>query len=281
VYALVGKSGSGKSFRARLVMDKYGVDLMVDDGLLIKDQKILAGKSAKREKAYLAAVKTALFHDRVHRRLVRVALENEQFKRILVLGTSDKMIDKICSALKLPAPTKRIHIEEIATAEEINTAMHYRNTQGKHVIPVPTIEVQRNYPRAMADSMKILLKRGFGIFKKHNVYEKSVVRPEFSTRGSVTISEAALSQMILHCVDEFAEGLEISKVSVKNDARGYHLHVFLVVPPNVQLSGMLHDLQQYMIESIERFTGIIIDELNITIDHIKQGPKLEEKGSRR
>lgn len=281
VYALVGKSGTGKSFRARLVMDKYGIDLMIDDGLLIKDQKILAGKSAKRENAYLAAVKTALFHDKSHRRLVRIALENERFKRILVLGTSEKMITKICSALKLPTPTKTIWIEDIATAEEINTAMHFRNTQGKHVIPVPTIEVQRNYPRVMADSIKILLKRGFGIFKKHNVYEKSVVRPEFSSKGSVQISEAALSQMILHCVDEFAEGVEISKVSVKNDARGYRLHVFLVVPPNVQLSGMLHSLQRYIVDSLERFTGIIIDELNITIDHIKQPTKLEEKQTRR
>ena len=49
VYALVGDSGTGKSFRARLVAEKYDIDLIIDDGLLIRDSQILAGKSAKRE----------------------------------------------------------------------------------------------------------------------------------------------------------------------------------------------------------------------------------------
>ena len=77
VYALVGKSGTGKSFRAKLIMQKHSIDLLIDDGLLIKDQKIIAGKSAKREKAYLAAVKTALFTEKEHRRAVRHALERQ------------------------------------------------------------------------------------------------------------------------------------------------------------------------------------------------------------
>ena len=51
VIALVGKSGTGKSFRARLVMEKYNIDLLIDDGLLIRDQKIVAGTSAKRATA--------------------------------------------------------------------------------------------------------------------------------------------------------------------------------------------------------------------------------------
>jgi len=50
IYALVGKAGSGKSFRARLVAEKHQIDLIIDDGLLIRDHRILAGKSAKREK---------------------------------------------------------------------------------------------------------------------------------------------------------------------------------------------------------------------------------------
>ena len=81
VYALVGKSGTGKSFRARLLMQKYNIELMIDDGLLIRDQKIIAGKSAKREKAYLSAVRTALFTDRDHRKQVISMLEKEPFKR--------------------------------------------------------------------------------------------------------------------------------------------------------------------------------------------------------
>ena len=47
VYALVGESGTGKSFRAKLVAQKHGIDMIIDDGLLIRDNRILAGHSAK------------------------------------------------------------------------------------------------------------------------------------------------------------------------------------------------------------------------------------------
>jgi adenylate kinase family enzyme len=272
VYALVGKSGTGKSFRARLLVDKYNIDLIVDDGLLIRDKKIIAGKSAKREKAYLSAVKTALFTDKEHRKQVRHVLEHEHFKRILIIGTSQRMVEKIASALQLPPPAKIIRIDEIATAEEIDTAIHYRRSQGGHVIPVPSIEVKRNYPQFMADSIKVLLSKGFGVLRRQNVYEKSVVRPVFSSRGSVTISEAALSQMIMHCVDEYSPGLQIRKVQVRNEKHGYKLNVFVQVPYGKQLAGTIHGLQTYVVENLEKYTGIMIDEVNIVVDSVAEEP---------
>jgi len=48
VYALVGASGTGKSFRAKLVAQKYGIDMIIDDGLLIRGDTLLAGRSAKK-----------------------------------------------------------------------------------------------------------------------------------------------------------------------------------------------------------------------------------------
>ena len=42
IYALVGGNGTGKSFRARLVAQRYGIDLIIDDGLVIKGDKILS-----------------------------------------------------------------------------------------------------------------------------------------------------------------------------------------------------------------------------------------------
>ena len=48
VYALVGKSGTGKSFRARLLAEKLDVTYIIDDGLLIHKENIVAGRSAKQ-----------------------------------------------------------------------------------------------------------------------------------------------------------------------------------------------------------------------------------------
>ncbi len=278
VFALVGKSGTGKSFRAQLLMEKYSIDLMIDDGLLIKDRRIVAGRSAKREKNYLAAVKTALFNDRRHRNEVLRALESIKFKRVLILGTSERMVIKIAQVLKLPPIQKIVKIEEIATAEEINTAIHYRNTQGRHVIPVPSIELKRTYPRIMADSLKILFRRGIGAGRRSKVFEKTVVRPEFSRKGEVSISKAALSQMILHCVDEYGNGIKIKRLLISKDRDGYHIDVFLDVPFGVQLAGTIHELQRYIVDQVERYTGIIIDELNVTIEGLETATP--EKGKR-
>lgn len=269
VFALVGKSGTGKSFRAKLLSQKYGIELIIDDGLLIRDQKILAGRSSKKEKAYMAAVKTALFHDREHRREVRQCLERQKFRRILIIGTSEGMVKKIAETLRLPAPSKMIQIEDIATQEEIQTALHYRNVHGRHVIPVPSIEVKRNYPKTMADSIKIFLKQQFGLVGgRSQVFEKSVIRPEFSKKGAVTISEAALTQMILHCLQEYNNQIKLKKVTIKNEANSYRIELSIAIPYGVELIPSIHEMQKYIVESIERFTGIMIEELNVTIDSI-------------
>ncbi|MDR1586615.1 MAG: ATP-binding protein, partial [Treponema sp.] len=99
VFALVGESGTGKSFRAKLVAQKYNIDFIIDDGLLIRDNRILAGHSAKKEKTFLAAVKVALFDEKSHRDEVARRLQSEKIKRILVLGTSEKMVNKIAARL--------------------------------------------------------------------------------------------------------------------------------------------------------------------------------------
>jgi uncharacterized alkaline shock family protein YloU len=278
VYALVGKSGTGKSFRAQLLTDKLGIDLIIDDGLLIQEQKIVAGRSAKREKNYLSAVKTALFNDRRHRNEVLSALERITFKRVLILGTSERMVIKIAQVLGLPPISRMVKIEDIATADEINTAIHYRNTQGRHVIPVPSIEVKRTYPRIVADSLKILFRKGLGLRRSNNLLEKTVVRPEYSRKGEISISKGALSQMILHCVDEYGDGIKIKRLIIAKDRDGYHIDVFLDVPFGVQLAGTLHELQRYIVDNVERYTGIIIDELNVTIDTL-QIPQ-DESGKR-
>ncbi len=268
VFALVGKSGTGKSFRARLIIDKYNIDLTIDDGLLIRDQKIIAGRSAKRETAYLSAVKTALFTDKDHRRQVRNVLERERFRRILIIGTSDRMVVKIAEALKLPSPHKIVQIEDIATAEEIKTAMTHRASHGSHVIPVPSVEVRRNYPRIVAESVKILLKRGMGLMQNPKLYEKTVVRPVFSSRGSVSISQAALTQMIMHCVAEYAPDVRISKVTVRNEPTGYRLLVHVSIPFGSEVPSTVHGLQDYTIDKLEKYTGIFIRELNVVIEDI-------------
>jgi adenylate kinase family enzyme len=274
-YALIGESGTGKSFRAKLVAQKYGIDFIIDDGLLIRDNRILAGHSAKKEKTFMAAVKVALFDDKEQRNSVIKRLRNEQFKKILLLGTSEKMITKIAARLELPPPDRIIHIEDISTQEEIEKAIRTRKIEGKHVIPVPSIEVKRNYPQIFYDAIRIFRRRRLQdtLVNKAQVHEKSLVRPEYSKRGKVIISEAALSQMVIHCVDEYNDQILIKKISVKDADAGYRLVITLDVPSKLQLGGELHTLQQYIIDNIEHFTGILIEEVHLIIGRIRKEEK--------
>ncbi len=270
VFALVGESGTGKSFRANLLSKKYNLDAIIDDGLLIKDDKILAGKTAKHEKTYMGAVRVALFDDKFHRDDVARALQKNKIHRLLIIGTSEKMVTKITSRLQIPPVSKLIKIEDIANRDEIEKAIRSRQIEGKHVIPVPAIEVRKNYSQIFHKAVREFITRGTLRFLKKDttMSEKSIVTPEFSKKGRIEISAAALSQMTLHCVSEFSDDIRIRKLSIKTSSHGYKLVLTIDVPFGKQLTGEIHKLQQYIIENIERYTGILIEEVSIIIDKI-------------
>ena len=281
VYALVGESGTGKSFRSKLLAEKYGIDSIIDDGLLIQNDKILAGHSAKREKTYMGAVRVALFDDKEHRDEIARALKKAHIKKILILGTSEKMVLKIAMRLQLPQPQKIIRIEDIATREEIEKAIKSRQVEGKHVIPVPSIEIKRNYPQIFSNSIKVFFRKNKLFTKKDQndgkLFEKSIVQPEFSKKGRIEISEAALTPMVLHCVSECDEAVRVKKMTIKTDSRGYRIIILIDVPFGTQLTGKIHKLQQYIIDKIESYTGILIEEVSIVIDKIT-GTNFSETG---
>lgn len=282
VYALVGKSGTGKSFRARLLAEKIEVPYIVDDGLLIHDATILAGRSAKQEKNYISAIKTALFTDPLHRQEVVQAIEEHKIKKILLIGTSEKMVKKLVEALELPPIHEIIKIEDIASEKDIEAAIKSRFEEGKHVIPVPAIEIRRDYAQILSDSIRIFFKgsRDSNGVRHSKFFEKSIVQPRYHENGipgTVTISEAALTQMILHCIDEYDSEIIVKKIKVRLSRSGYGINLFIDVPYGKTLSGDLHELRSYIINNIRKYTGIILDNLEISIDNISLRKKKEVK----
>jgi len=269
VFALVGKQGTGKSFRALLVAESHSIDGIIDDGLFIRSGKIVAGRSAKKEAHYIRAVKTALFYDPEHRAEVMSAIRSSGMKRILLLGTSERMIVRNCETLGLPEPGETIRIEDVATREEIEAAMRDRRRHGKHIIPLPVIEVHRAYPKMVAEAVRVLLRKGWDRVSHPRTYEKTVVRPTFHSRGRITISETALTQMVLHCLREKTPGVEMKKIKMREQSEGYLIKIHLIFPFGLEVTDRCHNLQQYTIRQVERFTGIQIIRLEIEIDSIE------------
>lgn len=269
VFALVGHSGTGKSFRARLIMEKHDIHLMVDDGLLIRDQRILAGKSAKREANRFKAIKRAIFEDTEHAEEVIDALDQENFQSILLLGTSDKMVSRIAERLSLPKPDQTIYIEDIATTEEISAARKSRKVEGKHVIPVPVIEVKKEAGHHILESIQFFLKSHPLLFWKSRKLEKTIVQPQYGQRrGHLSISETALTQMIMHAVNEYDETLQINKIIIEPCGQVYDVEVRCRVPFGKQLPATLSGLQEFVVTRVERYSGIQIRTLDLTVDEV-------------
>jgi uncharacterized alkaline shock family protein YloU len=270
VYALVGKAGTGKSFRARLIAEKHNIDLIIDDGLLIRDQMILAGKSAKREQYRFKAIRRAIFEDPKHAQEIKAKLKRERFNSILIIGTSEKMIARITEQLQLPYPDQIIYIEDVATKDEMIRARESRRLEGKHVIPVPMIEVKKDPSHHVLDSIKLFLKNHPLLFWKKQIVEKTVVRPPFSPRGKLSISESALMQMIIHCIREFSKEVNINKIIITNNSNGCQIEIKLNLPFGMNLPNTMANMQEYIINSIERFSGIHINKLDLTVQDIKR-----------
>ena len=60
-YAFIGPSGTGKSYRAQYVAGQRNINFIIDDGLLIKDNQVIAGVSAKKAPTKIETVRNALF----------------------------------------------------------------------------------------------------------------------------------------------------------------------------------------------------------------------------
>jgi hypothetical protein len=265
----VGDQGTGKSFRARLIMEKYNIPLMIDDGLLIRDQQILAGRSSKREKNRFKAIKRAIFEDPEHAEEVRRVLATETFLSILLIGTSEKMVGRIAEQLDLPYPDQIIYIEDVATKEEIQAARRNRRIEGKHVIPVPVIAVKKDFRHQMLESITFFLKTHPVFFWKKHEVQKTIVRPDFSRRGQLSISEEALSQMIMHTVEEFDSNLKILKIIIEPTGPNFDVELKISLPFGMTLQDKLSGIQDYVISRIERFSGIHIEQLGITVARIR------------
>lgn len=147
VFAFVGPSGTGKSYRAQYVAGENNINYIIDDGLFIKDNEVIAGSSAKKAPTKIETVKHALFQTEEERKEIQDAIKKYKPESIMILGTSDNMVHKIAENLGLPEISKIIYISEIATQEEMETARRIRVTEGKHVIPVPTFEIKKDFSR--------------------------------------------------------------------------------------------------------------------------------------
>ena len=262
IYGLVGPSGTGKSHRAPWVAKDNKINYIIDDGLLIKGSNIIAGRSAKKEKTKIGSVKTAVFTNDDHAFEVAHALKTENADKLLILGTSDAMVTKIAQRLGFPGVDKFIYIKDIATKEELQLALHTRRNQGKHEIPVPTMELKKDFSGFYLDPLNVFKKNNRG--RIETVGEKSVVRPTFSYLGKYTISDFAIYQILEH-VTLMSKGVSsISRFRAENGTGGIKIEVDLILKYGYPIPELLKSLKKDIVSELESLTSINIKKISIT-----------------
>lgn len=261
VYALVGASGTGKSHRAVLLANKYQIPLIVDDGLLIYSGKIMAGSSAKREESKMGAIRRALFFDDRHAEEVKASLKKIDEDKILLIGTSLGMVERIAQRLELEKIDNYIDIEDISSPEEIEKALEVRNTKGKHVIPVPTIEVEEEFTGYLLHSLELF-------FKKDNRtvrHEKSIVRPRFSFYGNLSIHNRVLVDLIKYFLKRKKEVGKCKKTKIEEINNLLFVDISIELLYGINIPQYLKTLRHNLRESLSTTTGINVKEINIEV----------------
>ena len=86
---------------------------------------------------------------------MKSVIKKENPDKILILGTSDDMVEKIATHLELGEIYKTIYIQDIASEDQIKIARKSRVEDGKHVVPVPTFEIKKQFSGYFLDSLRI------------------------------------------------------------------------------------------------------------------------------
>ena len=275
VYAFVGPSGTGKSYRAQMVASEKDIHFIIDDGLLIHDNEVIAGESAKKAPTKIETVKHALFYKDEEKQEIIKAFKKYKPQSILILGTSDGMVKKIAANLELPEISETIYITDVATKQEMETARRIRVTEGKHVIPVPTFQIKKDFSGYLLDPLQIFKSKGKG--KEPYISEKSIIRPTFSYLGNFTISDTVFRQILEYLVTETPAIYKILKLRVENYGEGAKIYMEVTIYYGYNVIDGITEFKKKARREIEKLTSMNVVELNVVAKNIFVPEKEESK----
>lgn len=274
VYSFVGPSGTGKSYRAQMVASERNIEFIIDDGLLVYNNQVIAGESAKKAPTKIETVKHALFYSDEEKQAIIKAFKKYKPQSILLLGTSDGMVDKIAKNLGLPEISERIYITDVATEQEMQTARKIRVTEGKHVIPVPTFEIKKQFSGYLLDPLQIFKSKGKG--QKPYISEKSIIRPTFSYLGNFTISDAVFRQILDYLANNTSAIHRVIKMRVNNLGEGVNIYMEVEIVYGFNVVEGLTTFKDKAKKEIEKLTAMNVERLEVVAKSLFVPEKREE-----
>lgn len=261
-YAFIGSSGTGKSHNAQRVASENNINYIIDDALLISKTKVLAGKSAKTEATKIASVKAAIFDDVSRCSIMKQAIKSANVDKLLIIGTSKKMVDIIVKRLELPYFTKKIYIQDVTSKDDMDMAKKTRVEQGKHVVPVPTLEIKEQFSGYLLDPLKMFSKKDKGY------HPRSVIRPTFSYLGNFYISDKVIKDIVEHSGGG-TEGIsKINRILIDKYVDGIKITIDINVLYGTNIKEKTKQLYSVVAKDVNHITGINVFSIDIFVKGI-------------
>lgn len=265
VFGLSGKSGTGKSYHSPELCARYGIDALIDDGLLIYKNDIVGGRSAKTAPTKLGAVKAAIFTADEDRDAMVKALGEYKPEKLLILGTSDKMILQIAERLGLgiPPADHLFHIEDIASRSQMRKAQKQRKQNGMHAIPAPTLQVKKQFSGYYLDPRKAF-REG-----TRRTPEKTIVRPTYSYLGNFSISDKAIAD-IVNFLGRKTDGVaQVLFCASENTRDGLFVRAIIQIYYGINVVSVAETLQKRIFDDISAMTAFNILGVDVEIRDFK------------
>lgn len=218
----------------------------------------------------MESVRQALFLDPARAESMRRTLVERLPSALMVLGTSDAMLSRICENLWLNQPSIKIRIEDVSTESERNQAKQTRLSEGKHTIPVPSMEIKHEFSGSLTEPLarlwqKIDLASVFNPLGAQNPadYDRTVVRPTFSTLGSYAMSDQAMKDLV-SVLALRVDGVEdVVDQKVHKEPYGVILDLDLAIVYGSSTQSVLAETQTAVSAGVELFTAVNVLATNV------------------
>ena len=172
------------------------------------------------------------------------------------------MVRKIVKNIGLPEISRTIYIQEVSTPEEMEMARNIRMGEGKHVIPVPTFEIKKDFSGYLLDPLQIFKWKGKGTTPF--MTEKSIIRPTFSYLGNYTISDNVLRNLIEYAARDIVGIYKMQRIKIDTYPDGLVIFIDVTLEYGHNLMDIMQQLKGKVKKDIDRLTAMNVLDIQIT-----------------
>ena len=148
---------------------------------------------------------------------------------------------------------------------------HFLNfEEGKHVVPVPTFEIKKQFSGYFMDPLRM-----FDIYRREssNMYEaesseKTIIRPTYSYLGKFIISDNVIKTIINYSVSKIKGVAKVEKVFTEKYIDGMRIETDIAIVYGFNIPNVSNEIKKVIAREIDKMTGINLFGIDINITSI-------------